>query len=188
MDYLIQDYNMKSIIFLSFLFSVLAIGCGGTSPKISTAGQTISNSWEGEDVLDLKDNWKPLRPPVIITKADSGDVIALFVGEFAPKIKNEQVVVDPFTDPPDKAIVVFGEPIELRIKVNDAVASPTRSTITTSFVIYGKFETRSFLASIRDLPPGTHTIIAEWRSHDTDAKVRNRTLTVWETVRVSGTP
>jgi len=161
---------MKSAIFLLFVFLVCFTGCGSNQVKQKNAGQIISNSWEGEDVLDEKDVWKTLRPPVIITKADSGDVVALFVGEFSPKWRSDNGQYH-FTT------------IEIRIKVNDVIASPSKSMIITWMGLgENDFETRSFLASVRNLLPGTHTVTAEWRSKDRGVRVRNRTLTVWETV------
>jgi hypothetical protein len=168
---------MKKIFFFAIILSTLALNCGRTGSRITTAGQIISNSWEGEDDLDIKNAWKPLRPPVIITKADSGDVIALFIGEFKPKI----VYGGPSSD--NEIVEVWGVPIELRIKVNDIIASPTSSVVITTAAFEENYETRSFLAFVRDLVPGTYTVMAEWRSRDTGAHVRNRTLTVWETIK-----
>jgi hypothetical protein len=170
---------MKKIFFFAIILSILALNCGRTGSRLTTAGQIISNSWEGEDDLDIKNTWKPLRQPVIVTKADSGDVIALFVGEFKAKyifIKNE-----------DEGLQYWGVPIELRITVNIAgntiIASPTSSVIITTIAYEQNYETRSFLAFVRNLAPGTYTVMAEWRSRDTGAHVRNRTLTVWETIK-----
>lgn len=163
--------NMKLIIFTSLLFCIIAIGCGSNQGTRNTAGQIISNSWEGEDILDEKNTWITLRPPVIITKTDTGDVIALFNGEFNPMWEA------------DNGLYYPGGPIELRIKVNDVIASPTSSEVLPWMLGEHAYETRSFLASLRNLPPGTHTVTAEWRCKDKGIRVRNRTLTVWETVR-----
>lgn len=165
---------MKLIILLSVLLFLFTIGCGGGSLRQTTAGQIMSASWEGENILDEDNVWKPLNPPVIISTADSGNIVALFVGECASSPK---LYIDPETSKP---IEPYGKSVELRIKVNDIVASPSTSIITMT----PYYETRSFLASQRDLPPGTYTITAEWRSIVSGAYMRNRTLTVWETIKV----
>ncbi|HEY3251802.1 MAG TPA: hypothetical protein VGK25_11850 [Ignavibacteria bacterium] len=163
---------MKTAIFLLFVFLVCFAGCSKDVVRQNTAGQIISNSWEGENELAEKDKWIPLTPPVIITMTDTGNVTALYVGEF---IARPGTITDPDTHNP---VELIGVPVRLRIKVDDKVAAPSGVQITAT----PYYETRSFLASYRDLLPGTHTIIAEWNSESTGAKIRNRAMTVWETV------
>jgi hypothetical protein len=51
---IIEEVIMKLIIFTAILFSLIAAGCGNQVVR-KTAGQIISNSWEGENELDEKD-------------------------------------------------------------------------------------------------------------------------------------
>ncbi|HEY3404705.1 MAG TPA: hypothetical protein VGK59_15050, partial [Ohtaekwangia sp.] len=70
-------------------------------------------------------------------------------------------------------------PIAVRIKINTIAASPQASTLTNTPFL----EMKSFMATLRDLPPGEYQITPEVKSASEKGWIGNRTLTVWESVR-----
>ncbi len=66
--------------------------------------------------------------------------------------------------------------LEIRIKVDDAVADPGAVVLTTN----GRYETHSHLAFRTSVPAGNHKVTVEWRVSGGTGYVRNRSFTVWE--------
>jgi len=163
---------MKHSTRLILIISLAIIGSACSDYGPPAAGQVKSVSWEATDEIGSKDAWTTFAPPLLIQTTEVGQLVVMFNTECAGA---SQIIRDSNGAQTD----LWGIPILVRIKINDVVASPSESFLTSSPFV----EMKTFVATAMDLPAGAYTISVEVKSTSEKGWLRNRTLTVWESVR-----
>jgi hypothetical protein len=124
-----------------------------------------------ETELKEANTWTVLpRAALVVQTTQESTIQALFIAEGVGKIVT--VSEGEISEFP------IGVPIEVRIEIDGEDMFPS----STQLVGHGlTFASHSFFAFRDQVAPGAHSIVVKWRSTHEGAKIRNRTLTVWET-------
>lgn len=179
--------NRNLILLLTFLIVILtgcANGNGGLRKYVVSQMQVSTQS--SQIRLFEQGSWEPVGNTfVLINTSETSDLNCLFVAEAVGATAFSGTQSNP----------IFNVlPIEVRILVDDEIAFPNaasfvpayRSVDVTTFL-----SSHSFLAVMRDVPPGAHSILVQWRAADINFPVEqlprmgSRTLTVWQTTEIT---
>lgn len=170
-----QRINIKIIcsFFIIFATLILTISCN-SGQNTETVKQMVVQVANNETHLDVINEWKIVgQTLVVLSISETSTLNCLFNAE---AIGAKRKVGSDWL-----------EPFEVRILVDDEVASPSSASFPPSVLPAIYFSSHSFLATMRNVSSGSHTITVEWRQTidqplEKNARMRNRTLTVWQTV------
>lgn len=176
-----------TFLLLIFLF-VISTGCRDGEVRLNNyvVNQMQVSVQTDQIQLTEKDVWKPVPLTfVLMNITETSDFNCLFVAE----TRGAANVIGKLPEKP--SIVTF--PLEVRILVDGEVANPNKATFTPGYTIIGKIpylSSHSFLAVVKDVSPGSHSIVVQWKGidlveggSDYFPSMGNRTLTVWQSVK-----
>ena len=142
----------RNLSTLFIIFSLILVGCVG----VNAPRQMLTGTVVREDSTTSTTFKELTAPGITVINSETSVITALFVAECR--------------------VSSAGQKLEVRIKIDDQVAKPGVSILTTDT----QYETHSLLATKKEVPPGTHMVTVEWRVSKGSAFVRNRSFTVWE--------
>ena len=179
--------NHNSLLFTTLLFLLLA-GCangnGGLRKYVVNQMFVSAQSSQIQISVEELDSWNPVGNTfVLMNTTVTSDLNCLFIAEATGF---GSLVLEP------DAIL----PLEVRILVDDEVAFPASASFTHDYRPVeadgpkGHMSSHSFLAVMKDVPPGIHTILVQWNAKvapptfesDRLPRMGSRTLTVWQTI------
>ena len=179
--------NHNSFLFTTLLFLLLA-GCangnGGLRKYVVNQMFVSAQSDQIQISVDELDSWNPVGNTfVLMNTTVTSDLNCLFIAEVSG--------FGSLLFEPDAIL-----PLQVRILVDDEVAFPARASFTHDYrpveneAPIGHMSSHSFLAVMRDVPPGIHTILVQWKGAavinpvvgDRLPRMGSRTLTVWQTI------
>lgn len=179
--------NLYSFLLLTFLL-VMLTGCADSNGGLKkyVVNQMLVSTQSSPIKLFEQNSWEPVGITfVLINTSETSDLNCLFVAEAVGNTAFSGTESNP----------IFNVlPLEVRILIDDEIAFPNSASFVPAYRLVGGstfLSSHSFLAVMKDVPAGAHSILVEWRATGTNFPVEelprmgSRTLTVWQTIEIT---